>query len=280
MRRCLCSSLILVACSSIIACGSSTTSPSPSGGAGHVAASGAVTGGLAGSSGTKGGNAGTAAVTAGSPAAGRPGTGVGGTLASAGAGATIAKAGAGGASGVAGVSGASGVSGAAGALATAGASGHAAGASGAAGGGGGSDITGTLGTLGAVQPIMAGFALTTSTGETAVYLSSAPLTCAAISTPGGRWLGSLPAGTQVIEIVVAGGASAMMYSVGGLGGIELNFAAGGMSSATEKHSTAGTVTFTKASVGGAHEGSIMATNSGGMIMGTFHADWCAGGQEY
>jgi hypothetical protein len=281
MRMGLCWSLLLTVCSSSFACGSSTTdTPSTNAGSGRTSSNAGVTGGVAGSSGSKSGTAGPSSGSAGNATVKPATAGSAGLIASAGT-AGSAKAGAsGGAAGALGLAGASGALGQAGA--SAGASGLAGGGAGAAGmsATNGSNITGTLGSLGAVQPIMAGFALTTSTGETAVYLSSAPLTCAAISNPGGRWLGSLPAGTQVIEIVVAGGASAMMYSVGGLGGIELNFAPGGMSSSNEKHSTSGTVTFTKASVGGVHEGSIMASNSGGMIMGTFHADWCTGGQEY
>jgi len=201
----------------------------------------------------------------------------GGMTATAGAGGASAHAGAGGVSGAPGSKAGSGGMGAAGSAA--GSHAGSGGSSGAAGGNG-SSITGMLGALGAVQPIMAGFAITTATAETAIYLSSAPLTCPQISTPGGRWLGSLPAGTQVIEIVVAGAATAKSYTVGGLGGAELNYAAGGMSSSTEKHSSAGSITFTKASTGGVHEGSLMGTNVSGMIMGSFHAEWCQGGQEY
>src|SRR5689334_7838939 len=69
--------------------------------------------------------------------------------------------------------------------------------------GGENDLTGKLGALGAVQPIVNGWA-TTNGNETLIYLSSAPLTCKQMMTEGTPWLRSLPAGSQVIEIVVRG----------------------------------------------------------------------------
>jgi hypothetical protein len=162
---------------------------------------------------------------------------------------------------------------------TAGSGGASAGTGGSGGssGGGTSNITGTLGALGAVQPIMNGWA-TTNGPETLIYLSTAKLTCPDMMTMGVKWLSKLPAGSQVIEIVVPGAAMVKMYPIGTLQG-EVNYAEGSKSSATEVTGKAGSVTFTKAMAKGVHEGSIMVT-SPYMAMGTFHAEWCQGGAEY
>jgi hypothetical protein len=96
---------------------------------------------------------------------------------------------------------------------------------------------------------------------------------------GVKWLSMLPAGSQVIEIVVRGVATPKMYTVGFLQG-EINYAEGSKSSSSEVVGTAGSITFTKASAMGAHEGMIMGTFPMGMVSGTFHAEWCQGGTEY
>jgi hypothetical protein len=142
----------------------------------------------------------------------------------------------------------------------------------------GNALTGTLGALGPVKPVMAGWA-TTNGLETLIYLSSAPLTCAMMMTKGVKWLATLPAGTQVIEIVVRGTAMVGTTPVGPLQG-EVNYAEGSKSSSTETTAMGGSIMFTKAEPKKLFEGAVMATYAKGNVMGNFHADWCEGGTEY
>ena len=146
---------------------------------------------------------------------------------------------------------------------------------------GGSTITGTLGALGPAQPVMAGWA-TTNGLETLVYLSSSPLTCAQMMTRGVKWLSTLPAKTQVIEIVVGNPSAVKSYAIGSsaaFGGGEVNYAEGSKSSSTEVTGKAGTIMFTTATAKGVQEGMINVT-APFMVSGTFHAEWCEGGTEY
>ena len=154
----------------------------------------------------------------------------------------------------------------------------AAGAGGSTAAGGGNNLTGTLGALGAVKPVVNGWA-TTNGLETLIYLSSSPLTCAMMMTKGVKWLASLPAGTQVIEIVVRGTAMVGTTPVGSLQG-EVNYAEGSKSSSTEVNAKSGSIMFTKAEAKKVFEGTLMATYPSGNLMGTFHADWCEGGTEF
>lgn len=142
----------------------------------------------------------------------------------------------------------------------------------------GNDLSGMLGALGPVKPVMNGWA-TTNGLETLIYLSSSPLSCAMMMTKGVKWLASLPAGTQVIEIVVRGTAMVGTTPVGSLQG-EVNYAEGSKSSSTEVNATGGSIMFTKADSKKLFEGMVMATYANGNLMGKFHADWCEGGTEY
>ena len=139
-------------------------------------------------------------------------------------------------------------------------------------------LTGMLGALGPVQPVMAGFAITNGP-ETIVYLSSAPLTCAQMMMGGVKWLSTLPAKSQVIEMVVPGTASAKTYMVGNFAA-EVHYAEGSKSSSTEATASSGSIVYTKAAKGGVHEGMVNATFPMGSLMGTFHAEWCQGGTEF
>ena len=142
-------------------------------------------------------------------------------------------------------------------------------------------LMGTLGALGSVKPTMAGWAFTYGQ-ETILYFSSAPLSCAQIMTQGAKWLATLPAGTQVVEVVVGNPALPRMYTIGGTasrGGSEVNYAEGSKSSMTEERGTAGTVTFTKATPKGIQEGMLNVT-APFTLTGTFHAEWCEGGAEF
>jgi hypothetical protein len=95
-----------------------------------------------------------------------------------------------------------------------------------------------------------------------------------------RWLGSFTADAQVVEIVIKGAPKVgTAVNVGLLGG-EVNYAAGGKSSAYEVSAMSGSITFTKSEPMGVVEGTVMATYAMGSVMGTFHAEFCAGGQGY
>jgi len=59
-------------------------------------------------------------------------------------------------------------------------------------------LTGTLGALGAIKPTVSSLVINNS-GETLVYLSSAPITCAQLMVS--HWLTTSTAGSQVVEIV-------------------------------------------------------------------------------
>lgn len=109
-------------------------------------------------------------------------------------------------------------------------------------------------------------------------MSSAPITCAQLTTS--RWLGSVAAGSQVVEIVVPAGTTTGTIQVAD--GAEVNYAPGGMSSAYEESAVSGSVTFTTLTPNGVVEGSVTAsyTNPTGNVSGTFHAEFCAGGQGY
>jgi hypothetical protein len=151
--------------------------------------------------------------------------------------------------------------------------------------GGGNTATGMLCTLGATKPIVNAY-ITSNSGETLVYLSTVPLTCAQMMTGGLGWLSSTTAGGQVIEIVIgtlAGGANPavnMPINVAILQG-EVNFAATGGPSSAETTAASGSITFTKFSAMGPAEGTFTATyGCGGMVMGTFKAEFCNGGQGY
>jgi hypothetical protein len=137
----------------------------------------------------------------------------------------------------------------------------------------GTQLTGTLGALGAVVPTVSSWVISNS-GETLIYMTSAPLTCEQLKVS--RWLGTFTAGAQVVEIVVSGKAP-----VGMAVRPEVNFAAGGKSSAYETTAATSSVTFTKSEPMGVIEGTVSATyRPSGDVMGTFHAEFCAGGQGY
>jgi hypothetical protein len=152
-------------------------------------------------------------------------------------------------------------------------------------------LTGTLGTLGAAKPIVAAFTIHTGPvivlddRAARIYLSSAPLTCAQISTAG--WLSSAAAGSQVTEIVVPSWERALGILIGGpapgkpyttVG--EVNYAEGGKSSTEEVKATSGLILTTGLAEGGVH-GTLDATFADGShLMGMFHAHFCAGGQIY
>lgn len=272
--------LCLIACVGWLGCSNDSATPpnnpvSAAGSGGPTSPSGTAGAAARGGTGSPTGAAGSTTGVAGSVSstAGRSGGGAGSLAAGSGAAGQSTQAGAGGAAPLAGAGGMS--AGAGGAASGAGA---AAGAGGGSGSATGNDLTGMLGALGPVQPVVNGWA-TTNGLETLIYLSTAPLTCAQMMTKGVRWLSTLPAKSQVIEIVVRGTAMVGTTQVGTLQG-EINYAEGSKSSSTETVAKSGSITFTKAEAKKLFEGTLMATYANGSLMGKFHAEWCEGGSEY
>lgn len=140
-------------------------------------------------------------------------------------------------------------------------------------GAGTTSLSGTLGDLGAVQAIVASLWIQNS-GETLIYMSTAPITCDQLKTS--RWLGGTAKGSQVVEIVIKGAPKVADYPVPPS---EVNYAAGGKSSSYEVNADSGKITFTKADAM-IVEGTLTATYASGNVSGSFHAEFCAGGQGY
>jgi hypothetical protein len=137
---------------------------------------------------------------------------------------------------------------------------------------GATTLTGTLGALGPILPIVSSKVISNS-GETLIYMTTAPLTCEQLMVS--RWLGGFTMDAQVVEIVVSGPAK-----LGPAKSPEVNYAAGGKSSSYEKGAKTSGVTFTKSEPMGVVEGTVMATYATGELTGTFHAEFCPGGQDY
>jgi uncharacterized cupin superfamily protein len=162
--------------------------------------------------------------------------------------------------------------GSAGSSATGGQAGATGASGGAAGQSSGTSLSGTLGALGAIKPTVSSLVISNS-GETLVYLSSGPLTCELLTVS--PWLSSAEAGSQVVEIVIKGAPKI------GTMDSEVNYAEGGKSSSYEVNAKTGSVTFTKAEIKGVVEGTVMATyDDGSTLSGSFHAEFCDGGQDY
>ncbi len=129
--------------------------------------------------------------------------------------------------------------------------------------------------LGAAQPTVSSLVISNS-GETLIYLSSAPITCTMLQTS--RWLGSATAGSQVVELIIKGDPTVNTFAVPPG---EVNYAPGGKSSANEIGADSGSITFTKAMKAGPVAGSFSAKYADGSeISGTFAAEFCAMGQGY
>jgi hypothetical protein len=119
-----------------------------------------------------------------------------------------------------------------------------------------------------------------NSGETLIYMSSVPITCQMLTMS--RWLGSTPAGGQMVEIVVPSSRMSGTVPVAAFGAAEVNWAPTGGSSAYEQIAASGSVTFTSCVANGPCSGTVTATyaNPTGNVMGSFHAEFCAGGQGY
>ncbi|MDB4971789.1 MAG: hypothetical protein JWN48_130 [Myxococcaceae bacterium] len=139
---------------------------------------------------------------------------------------------------------------------------------------GATSLTGSLGTSGAIQPIVSSVVISNS-GETLIYLTTAPLTCEQVKVS--PWLRTFTSGAQVVEIVVKGPAK-----VGVAKDPEVNWAIGGKSDHSEQPAQTASVTFTKSEAMGVVEGTVMATydKPTGNLSGSFHAEFCPDGQDY
>lgn len=126
-----------------------------------------------------------------------------------------------------------------------------------------------------VNPIVSAYWINTSPGETIVYLIAGQVSCSQLGTTG--WLTSIPAGTQVIELVMPSTTTTGMVSIPSG---EANYAFGGMSSFTETTATSGTINITNNNPMGAIDGTVSAMYAQGSIMGSFHADYCPGGMGF
>ena len=150
--------------------------------------------------------------------------------------------------------------------------------------GGNGAITGTYGTD-AIKPVVAAYWIgqpgnaDESAGGPFLYVFSGPVTCDDISK-GADWVGSLPAGTQVLELIVGTTATAMSVPASAHAGAnlaEVNYFFGQTTSGAR--ATRGTFTLTSYTKGVAADGMIDMTFPTGSAKGTFHATWCAGGHE-
>lgn len=135
-------------------------------------------------------------------------------------------------------------------------------------------LTGNLGELGEVQPMVSSLMISNS-GETLVYLSTAPLSCNGLTIS--RWLGQTPPEAQVVELVISGDPEVKTYDVPPS---EVNYAKGGRSSAFEVVADSGTIEFVTAKPQELVEGQIDAHYGDDEVKGTFHATFCDGGQGY
>lgn len=141
--------------------------------------------------------------------------------------------------------------------------------------GGATTITGTLGKLGAARATVSSLFIENS-GETLIYMSSASITCDVLTNS--RWLGSIEAGAQVVELVIPGAPKVAKVAVPPG---EVNYAAGGKSSAYEVNADSGSISFTTVTDKSVVEGTFSASYpDGNELKGTFHAEFCDGGQGY
>lgn len=142
-------------------------------------------------------------------------------------------------------------------------------------GDGGTALSGNLGALGPLQATVSSLFISNS-GETLIYMSSAPITCDQLKVS--RWLGGATKGSQVVEIVFRGPPTVGTIQVPPG---EVNYAAGGRSSASEVLADSGSITISKAEPNVAVEGAVTAKYAGGAaIDGPFRATFCAEGQGY
>lgn len=146
-------------------------------------------------------------------------------------------------------------------------------------------ITGTYGTQ-PIAPIATAYWVgkpgnpSESGGGPFIYLFSNPVTCTQLSQ-GSGWVTSIASGTQVLELIVgttATGTPVQAAAHAAAGAVEANYAVA--PSATESRATSGTVTLTAYVAASSVDGTLNVTFPSGSAQGSFHAVYCAGGNEF
>jgi hypothetical protein len=148
---------------------------------------------------------------------------------------------------------------------------------------GNSDLTGTYGTAD-ILPIEAAYWIGSpgnageSNGGPFIYLFGGPVSCNDLSQ-GAGWLDSLPADTQVLEMIVGSTTTGSEVPVGdpGSDGVEINYNVAGQDNETTADS--GGVTLTTYTADTEVDGTVDATFAEGSASGTFQAVYCATGNE-
>lgn len=150
--------------------------------------------------------------------------------------------------------------------------------------GGSGSLTGTFGTD-PVKPVVAAYwigqpsAPAESGGGPFVYVFSGPVSCDDLSH-GSGWRARIPAGTQVLEMIIGTtttGTAVPAAAHAAANVAEINYSFGQTS--TEARATAGNVTLSAYVAGASVDGSVNATFPAGSVTGTFHAVYCASGNE-
>jgi hypothetical protein len=144
-------------------------------------------------------------------------------------------------------------------------------------------VTGAYG-ADAIKPIVAAYWIgmpgdpNESGGGPFLYVFSGPVTCNDISKASG-WAPSLPAGTQVMEMIVgvkATGVAATASPHAGANVAEVNYFG---PATAEARATTGNVTLTAYVKDVSVDGTVDVVFPTGNAKGTFHATWCPGGHE-
>jgi hypothetical protein len=151
-------------------------------------------------------------------------------------------------------------------------------------GSGSATLTGTYGGA-AILPVVAAYWIgkpndpTESAGGPFLYLFSGPVTCDDLSH-GSGWRARIPAGTQVLELIVGTTKTATPVPAAAHAAadvVEANYSFGG--STAEARATSGNVTLTAYVAATNVDGTVDLTFPSGSAKGTFHAVYCATGNE-
>jgi hypothetical protein len=147
-------------------------------------------------------------------------------------------------------------------------------------------LAGTYGNM-AIKPIVSAFwlgkpaNLEEGAGGPFVVLLSAPVTCAELSKSRG-WIATIPAGTQVMELIIGTtevGKELSEKDGAGAGKFEVNYMFGA-NKLMEYKGASGTLSLTAYTPGKAVDGMLdVKFVTGSSAKGTFHAEWCPEGQE-
>ena len=150
--------------------------------------------------------------------------------------------------------------------------------------GGSGALTGTYGTD-PVKPVVAAYwigqpsAPAESAGGPFVYIFSGPVSCDDLSH-GSGWRARIAAGKQVLEMIIGTtttGTAVPAAAHAAANVAEINYSFGQTS--TEARATAGNVMLSAYVAGASVDGSVNATFPTGSVTGTFHAVYCASGNE-